>query len=537
MEVESLKTFNVGDTYNGFVVTKSMPITELRCYLSELEHIESKAQVLHIANEDPENFFCLSFRTLPESSNGVAHILEHTVLCGSKKYPVKDPFFAMNRRSLNTFMNALTGADFTCYPAASQVEADFYNLLEVYLDAVFYPLLTKISFAQEGYRLEFANPEDPNTALQYKGIVYNEMKGALSSSTMRLIETINEVLFPESPYGYNSGGDPEKIPDLTYEELLAFHKNYYHPSRCLFFFSGNFPLKKHLDFISKKTLVSARALPKLPPIPLQPRFVKPVCKEFFYPVAPDESIEDKVIASFSWLTCSINDQMTLLMLNILDIILMDTDASLLKRALLRSGYCKQAHSMMDTEIVQIPYGIIVKGVNEKDVLHIESILFNTLEKLARDGIDPYRIDMALHQLELSKCEITGDSAPFGLSLFYRSGLLKQHGVRAEDGLRIHSLFDELRAKFKENPRFLTDVIREYLLNNKHFVRVVGRPSQDLAEKERAREIEKLVTIQKSLSPSAKEALVDHAKALKAFQESDETEDKFELLPKIHLRDV
>jgi len=537
MDIDSLKTFNIGDIYNGFQVTKSQAISELRCYLTELVHIQSKTEILHIANEDPENFFCLSFRTLPSSSNGIAHILEHVVLCGSKKYPVKDPFFAMNRRSLNTFMNALTGADFTCYPAASQVEADFYNLLEVYLDAVFNPLLTKISFSQEGYRLEFANPEDPNTCLQFKGIVYNEMKGALTSATTRLVEEVNASLFPESPYGHNSGGDPEKIPDLTYDELLLFHKNYYHPSRSLFFFSGNFPLKKHLDFISDKVLVNARPLPKLPPIPPQPRFLKPVYKDFFYPIAPDEPTESKVIVCFAWLTCHIHDQMTLLMLSILDIILMDTDASILKKELLRSGFCKQAHSMMDSEIAQIPYGLIVKGVNEKDVLHIESIIFNTLERLAREGIDPSRIDTALHQLELQRSEITGDSAPFGLSLFYRSGLLKQHGVNAEDGLRIHSLFDELRAKFKENPRFLSDVLTTYLLNNRHFVRVSGHPSQDLAQIETARELERLATIQKSLTLTQQEALIDHAIALKAFQDSDEAEEKFELLPKVHIRDV
>src|SRR5579872_427466 len=171
----------VGQGYKDFVITKYLPLNELQSALVELVHEPTGARVTHIANNDPENLFCLSFQTLPYSSNGVAHILEHTVLCGSKKFPVKDPFFAMTRRSLNTFMNAMTGQDFTCYPASSQVEKDFYNLLEVYIDAVFYPELKRVSFLQEGHRLEFSE----HKTLQFQGVVYNEMKGSLSSPESR----------------------------------------------------------------------------------------------------------------------------------------------------------------------------------------------------------------------------------------------------------------------------------------------------------------------------------------------------------------
>jgi Zn-dependent M16 (insulinase) family peptidase len=257
---------------------------------------------MHIATEDPENLFCLSFQTIPDTSNGVAHILEHTVLCGSQKFPVKDPFFAMNRRSLNTFMNALTGADFTCYPAASQVPKDFYNLLEVYLDAVFHPDLKELSFLQEGHRLEFTNPADPQSPLEYKGIVYNEMKGALSSSSARLAEAINQSLFPDVTYGINSGGDPKDIPKLSYKELKEFHQKFYHPSRCLFFFYGNMPLESHLDFIAKHTLDQTEKQPPLPPLPLQPRFKEPVYRTLSYPIAPEEDPTDKALIGLTWLT-------------------------------------------------------------------------------------------------------------------------------------------------------------------------------------------------------------------------------------------
>jgi len=528
--------FETGNYYKGFTVTKSLEIPELQCRLIELVHEASGAIVMHIANNDPENLFCLSFRTLPESSNGVAHVLEHTVLCGSQKYPVRDPFFAMNRRSLNTFMNALTGADFTCYPAASQVEQDFYNLLDVYLDSVFHPLLHELSFAQEGCRLEFANPLDQTSPLEFKGVVFNEMKGSLSSPTTRLIETLNATLYPNSPYGHNSGGDPSQIPNLTYEELLFFHKNYYHPSRCLFFFYGNLPLKKHLEYISYKVLKNVKKLPPLPPIPKLPRFFKPVYKEDFYPLSPDEIAEDKAIIAYSWLTCHILDQISLLALSVLDIALMDNDASPLKLELLRSGLVKQAQSLMDSEVAEIPYGIVVKGCKAKDANAIENVIFNTLKRIAKEGLSQKLIDSALHQLELYRSEITGDSTPFGLSLFSRAALLRQHGGEAEDGLRIHSLFEELRTKFVESPHFLSDLIIRHFLTNNHYVRLILKPSAELASQELEKETQRLRAISKSLTETQIDTIIERAKALEALQE-EEDEVKHSLLPKISLDDV
>ena len=213
---------------------RCIAIDELQMVLYELEHEPTGARVMHLASDDRENLFCLSFQTLPDSNNGVAHILEHTVLCGSKKFPVKDPFFGMQRRSLNTFMNALTGSDFTCYPAASQVETDFYNLLEVYLDAVFHPHLKEMSFLQEGHRLAFKESGNSSSPLIYKGIVYNEMKGSLASPENRFWHAMLDQLMPDTPYGYNSGGTPEEIPNLSYDELLNFHKTYY-PSQPMSF--------------------------------------------------------------------------------------------------------------------------------------------------------------------------------------------------------------------------------------------------------------------------------------------------------------
>ncbi len=440
----SSKFHHIGQRYRNFQVTKSLRIDELQCQLIELTHLPTSARVMHIANEDPENLFCLSFQTLPDNSDGVAHILEHTVLCGSAKFPVKDPFFGMTRRSLNTFMNALTGADFTCYPAATQISKDFYNLLDVYLDAVFHPNLQLYSFLQEGHRLEFAVSSNPDSPLEYKGVVFNEMKGAMASAEARMHEALNKALFPDITYGYNSGGDPKEITNLTYGKLKEFHEKYYHPSRCLFFFYGNMPLEGHLDFIESQTLESTVMAPPLPPLPLQTRFKAPKVLHERYPIAFDESTDHKTLIAFGWLTCHILDQEELLALSILEILLLSTDASPLKKALLKSGLCKQVSSYIDTDINEIPFTITVRGCNPENAAALKEVIYTTLKQVILTGIPLQQLENALHQMEFYRSEINGDSGPFGLSLFMRSALLKQHGADSEQGLKIHALSETLR---------------------------------------------------------------------------------------------
>lgn len=527
---------SVGQKYHDFIVTRVTEISELQCQLIELTHLPTGAQVMHIGNDDPENLFCLSFQTVPQTSNGVAHILEHTVLCGSKKFPVKDPFFAMQRRSLNTFMNALTGADFTCYPAATQVPKDFYNLLSVYIDAVFHPILDERSFMQEGHRLEFEIPNDPTSPLQYKGIVFNEMKGALTGASARLNEAISYALFPNITYGINSGGDPKEIPNLTYKELVAFHKEFYHPSRCLFFFYGNLPLEDHLDFIIKNALDGVEKMTPLPPIPLQPRFKSPRSIFDAYPTHESEESDEKTHIAFGWLTCHVLDQLDLLALNILEIVLMDTDASPLKLALLRSGLCKQATCYMDGEISEVPIIITLKGCNAEDADALEAIIRTTLQQILKDGVPLTAIDNAMHQLEFYRSEITGDQAPFGLSLFLRSALLKQHGGEPESGLKIHSIFDEIRKMNIEDPGYFGSLIKKYFLENPHFVRLVMLPDNSLAAKELEEERNRLSSIESGLSQDQKNKIVKKAAELAQFQQHQE-EENTDVLPTVTLDDI
>jgi len=522
--------------YQDFKVLKITPIHELQCTLYELMHEPSGALVMHLKNSDPENFFCLSFQTLPRSSNGVAHILEHTVLCGSKKYPIKDPFFAMTRRSLNTFMNALTGSDFTCYPAATQNPQDFYNLLEVYLDAVFHPNLKELSFLQEGCRLELAIPSDPNSPLEYKGIVFNEMKGALGSGVARLAEAMNQALFPDVTYGCNSGGDPAVIPSLSYQELKDFHSTYYHPSRCLFFFYGDLPLERHLDFISEHTLKGVKKASPLPPIPYQKRFLSPRRKEVPYPIAPEEESHDRALIAFGWLTCSLIEQEELLALGILEIILMDTDASPLKRALMNSGLIKQASSYMESDYNEVPFVIVTRGTNPENAENLEKLIKDSLAEIIKNGIEEEAIENALHRVEFFRSEISGDQAPFGLVLFMRSALLRLHGANPENGLMIHSLFDALRSHLKRNPLYFTDLIQKHFLDNPHFVRITMVPDKELASKEIREEKEKLAQIRAGMTDEAVASIIRKAEELAAFQKLQEEED-IEILPKIELKDV
>jgi Zn-dependent M16 (insulinase) family peptidase len=514
----------VGQTYKNFLITKYLPLPELQSTLIELVHEPSGAKVLHIANDDPENLFCLSFQTLPESSNGVAHILEHTVLCGSKKFPVKDPFFSMTRRSLNTYMNALTGQDFTCYPASSQVPKDFYNLLEVYMDSVFHPELKHLSFLQEGHRFEIIDH-----ALQYQGVVYNEMKGAMSSIDSRLWEALSKRLLPDLPYAHNSGGNPKDIPHLSYQELIDFHREYYHPSRCLFFFYGNLPLGGHLDFIAKE-LDSTRKIAPLPPLPLQTKFESSLADVDFFPVSEEE--KQQPIIAFAWLTAPISHQKEILALEVINSILTDTDASPLTMAPLKSGLCTQVESSLDAEMSEAPWVIVCKGCKAGAEDEIQKLLFDTLRSAL---FEKEEIEAALHQLEFERTEIGGEGGPFGLTLFMRAALLKQHGSEPENALLIHSLFKDLRDSLKD-PKYLPSLLQKYVLKNPHFVRLTLKPDPHMAKKELLETTQELKAIYEKLSKKEIEEIQEQSKKLKAYQEEVEHQ-SIDCLPKVTLKDV
>jgi presequence protease len=450
----------------AFEIKKQVTIGELDCVLTQLRHVGSGARVLHIGNDDPENLFCLAFQTVPSSSDGAPHILEHTVLCGSEKYPVKDPFFGMIRRSLNTFMNAMTGDDMTFYPAASQVEKDFYNLLDVYVDAVFFPFLKEESFKQE------------------RKIVFNEMKGALASAEARGWHKLAETLYPNTPYRFNSGGDPKEIPGLTWEGLKAFHREHYAPSRCLFYFYGNLPLEKHLEYLEERLLGAAPKLEPLPSIPHQKRWTAPVRVADTYPVEKEEPTEERTNVLMAWLCTTPIEQLEVLELAVLDLVLTGSDASPLKLTLLKSGLCKEAYAFVDPESTDVPFIMMMRGCPEKAVDGLEKLVLQTLKTIATGGLPPSQLEAAIHQLEFSRTEILGDSGPFGLTLFRRTAPLLFHGGDAEEGLHIHQLFDELQRRFSD-PNYLGSCIRKFLLDNTHWCRLAMSPDPERAARDEA----------------------------------------------------
>ncbi|MDB2614028.1 insulinase family protein [Chlamydiales bacterium] len=519
-----------------FIIKKEVELPEINALLTEYEEEGCGAQVMHIQTDDPENLFNLSFKTIPENSNGVAHILEHTVLCGSDKFPIRDPFFLMFRRSLNTFMNALTGQDFTCYPAASQNKKDLYNLMDVYIDAVFSPRLDKLNFLQEGHRLEFSEQDDPASRLTYKGIVFNEMKGAFSSPTTRLSNAISKNLFPETSYQHVSGGDPKVIPELTYEQFIQFHKTYYHPSRCLFYFYGNMPIKEHLEYLYERILKGQERLPPIPPIPFAKRHAKPVTETQSYPIAQEENEKEKTLLSISWLTCPASDPLEALAIQTILSMLLETDASPLRKALLKSNLCKEISVDYDSELVEVPVGIDFYGCQKENTEALVELLDSLLIEFANRPFDKEMVESALHQIEFSRSEIGGSRYPYGLILYFRAGLIKQQGGSPEEALKIHSIFNSLREKFQNDPTYFNKIIKKWFVENPHKIITKLIPDKELESKEQKQEEEKLAEIKKSLTKEEIENIIEQAKELELSQKEVSDEEK-ECLPKITLDEI
>lgn len=514
-----------------FKVERIVDLPEIRVKLWILEDKITGAKVLHCETDDNENAFCISFATQPKTHNGVAHILEHTVLCGSKRFPVRDPFFLMQRRSLNTFLNAFTGGDFTCYPAATQNPKDFYNLLDVYLDAVFYPNLDRLSFLQEGHRLEYVDQK-----LKFGGVVFNEMKGALANPMARLEEEMNQRAYKGLTYAFNSGGDPKNIPELTHEELKEFHDEFYHPSRAVFYFYGNLPLEQHLKFLTEKVLKQTKKKEPLPKMPKLERLKKPALHRATYPIAKEEDPSDKTIVASTTITCSILDQVEALALSTLTVILLETDASPLKMALLKSGLCKQVLAHIDTEISEVPISIMFRGVKKEEAESLLQTLHSLVQEISHTPFSQEQIDSALHQLEFARTEITHDHLPYGLNLFMRAGLLFQHGGKPEDALTVHSLFNELKKRIKSDPKYFNELMKKWMVKNTHRVDLILEPDATLEEKENSDEAKRLLEIEKNLTELDKQRIEQESKALQELQDSDDSE-KAVILPKLELADV
>ena len=493
------------------------------------------ARHLHLAADDPHNAFMVAFLTVPQDSTGVAHILEHTTLCGSQRYPVRDPFFMMIRRSLNTFMNAFTSSDWTAYPFASQNKKDFNNLLDVYLDATFFPLLDERDFAQEGHRLEFVAPDDPNSELTFKGVVFNEMKGALSSSVQRLGLALQSRLFPTTTYHYNSGGDPEVIPDLTYAQLKAFHARHYHPSNAIFLTYGDIPAAEHQQRFEAGALNRFQALHLDLAIPDERRRPVPIADLIHYPLDGTEDLADQTHIVLGWLLGPVTDPLATLRARLLSDVLLDNSSSPLRNALETSelGAAPSPLCGFDTSTREATFVCGLEGSNPEYAEAVEALVFDVLRQVAAEGVPRDAVDAALHQLELSEREITGDGFPYGLRLLMEALTPAIHGGDPLPALDSNPLLEQLRVESRDTG-FIPRLARQLLLDNPHRVRLTMAPDPELSAKQAAAERERLAVLRATLAEADQTRIVEQARTL---AERQQQQDDPELLPKIGLEDV
>lgn len=402
--------------HRDFELLKTQNIPELNTEARLYRHIETGAQVLSLINEEDNKVFGITFRTPPKDSTGVAHILEHSVLCGSRKYPVKEPFVELLKGSLKTFLNAFTYPDKTCYPVASTNTQDFYNLIDVYLDAVFYPLITRHIFQQEAWHLDM---EDASGPITYKGVVYNEMKGAYSSPDSLLAEYSQRSLFPDNTYGFDSGGEPSSIPTLTYEEFLEFHRRYYHPSNARIYFYGNDDPDRRLDILS--TFLNDFTRMEIDSgIPLQGPFPSPrrVMRAF---AASDSEGKPKGMMTVNWLLPELSSPELNLSLQVVQYVLLGMPGSPLRKALIDSGLGDDiAGTGLEKELRQGYFSTGLKGIAPENADRIESLIIETLESLAREGVDVETIEAALNTVEFRLRENNSGAYPRGLVLMLRS---------------------------------------------------------------------------------------------------------------------
>ena len=507
---------------HGFALDTTLPLTSIGGFFYMLTHQPTGARYIHISREDSENAFGVGLKTVPRDSTGVAHILEHTVLCGSRKYPVSDPFFAMLKRSLSTFMNAFTASDWTLYPFATQNRKDFYNLLDVYLDAVFFPRLEAASFRQEGHRFEYESDDQGRDTLVYKGVVFNEMKGAMSSPDQVLARSLLNALYPDTTYRHNSGGDPQVIPELTLDALRQFHQRHYHPSNAFFYSYGNMPLEDHLAFIEAKVLRRFDAIDPQTTVPPQPRWHTPRQATYTYPLAPGEDTGRKCQIGLGWLLADIQDTFEVLVFGLLEQILLGNQASPLRKALMESelGSSLADASGFDADNRDTLFFCGLKNVAPEDAEAIETIIMTTLEKLASGGIAPDLIEAAIHQIEFHRKEITNSPYPYGLKLLLFITSTWLHGGRPESVLDLDRDLEKLRARLDQGP-FFEERIRSHLLENPHRVLFKLLPDEEKQARAERREKENLQDIAAKLSPEEQARIRAETAELKEKQDRDE----------------
>lgn len=518
----------------GFKLLSANQVEEIHSYVRHFIHEKSGAQLLHISNDDDNKVFSITFRTPPSNDTGLPHILEHSVLCGSRKYPVKEPFVELMKGSLNTFLNAMTFPDKTMYPVASRNEKDFFHLMDVYLDAVFFPQLLENPeiLMQEGWHYDMTDPKDE---LTYKGVVYNEMKGAFSAPESILFRNIQNSLFPDTPYRYESGGDPRAIPQLTQEEFVAFHRRYYHPSNSFIILYGNGDLNEQLQYLDQNYLSQFDRIEVDSEITEQAAFKAPGKKVIDYPLSSDEDEQEKTLMSLNFVAGKATDPEQYLALQILEYLLLEMESSPLKRALIQADLGKDVFGSVDTSILQPVLSIVLKNTEEERAEQFQDVVFTTLRQLVKNGIDQRLIEAALNPFEFQLREADFKQYPKGL--VYSLQVLDSW-LYGGDPLA-HLAYEPTLKKLKDGLgyRYFEQLIERVFLQNSHHSLLIVRPKKGLGE---ARNQELRAELAKRKAAMSQEEITRLIAETKKLQERQQTPDDPEALakiPMVELKDV
>jgi len=510
---------------------KNIPLLDVNAQI--YNESEFNCKHIHLESDSNEKVFMVAFRTIPEDSTGVAHILEHTALCGSKKYPVRDPFFMMIRRSLNTFMNAFTSSDWTAYPFATLNKKDFNNLLGVYLDSAFFPNLDNLDFAQEGHRLEFQDKNNPESEIEIKGVVYNEMKGAMSSITSQLWHGMSKHLYSSSTYKHNSGGDPESIIDLSHEDLVNFHQKHYHPSNATFFTFGNVDPLEIQSYIKENVLANFSPSDDVIAVKNEDRLETPkVVSDFYNPQPGDENNHHIVL---SWLLNESHNPVQLLETYLMSNILLDNSASPLRKVLESTKLGKSPSPLTGLEADQkeLVFAAGLEGVDSNKSKEVETLIMDCLKKLVKDGVPKDLIDSSLHQLEIRQREITGSGMPFGLQIMLTCLPACIHNDNPLNVLDLDSAFNTIKNNLKTD-NYIENLIDRNLIKNNHRLTYSLIPDTELNKKNEEKIQNKVFEITKNFSSDDKEKLIKLANDLEKRQNSI---DDPEVLPKVTKEDI
>ncbi|MCK5847716.1 MAG: insulinase family protein [Caldisericia bacterium] len=519
----------------NYKLIKKEYIKELSTTGYYFEHSKTKAKVVYLSNDDDNKTFFIGFRTPAPDDTGVPHILEHSVLCGSKKFPIKDPFMELVKGSLQTFLNAMTYPDKTVYPVSSRNDKDFKNLMNVYLDAVLYPrIYTQPEILkQEGWHYQLDKPEDEPTI---SGVVYNEMKGAFSSPESVLYRDILHQMFPETSYKNESGGIPEFIPKLTQENFTNFHKRYYHPSNSFIFIYGNGNIEEHLNYIDKEYLCDFEYSPPNSEIKIQKTFEKMIESTSYYPISKEDSVDEKTYLSLSFAIGQSSDPVNTTTMDMLSYILLDSEAAPLKKALLDAGIGKDVYGSSETDVQQPVFSIFSKNANSSQKGKFKKIVFKTLEDLVKNGIDKDLIKGAINTKEFAMRE--ADFGGFPKGLFYGLGYVMPSWLYDEDPfkyLHYEKTLSEIKNALTEP--YFENFIEKNILSNNHSCLLMLEPKQGMNDENQEKLQKKLSEYKKSLSKKEIEDLIQDNKSLVAFQTAPDLLENLEKLPMLERSDI